>query len=62
MHVCKSGRHWWLNKEDAEKCCNGYRRILVLDGGHNQQECAGVMVGRKWVRDEAGMKTGVNDG
>lgn len=28
MPHCKSGRHYWLNKDDAEKCCNGFRRCL----------------------------------
>jgi len=46
---CKSGRHEWFNQADADKCCNGFLRILVLGGGDNQQECAGVAVGRAWM-------------
>ena len=49
---CKSGKHFWTNPADAEKCCNGYKRILVLGGGDNQQESGGVMCGRAWVRDD----------
>lgn len=49
--LCKSGRHFWLNPADADKCCNGYRRILVLGGGDNQQEAGGVMCGRAWVAE-----------
>jgi hypothetical protein len=25
---CKSGKHEWTRKEDAEKCCNGYERLV----------------------------------
>jgi len=29
MYRCKSGRHVWFNKEDADKCCDpNYVRIL----------------------------------
>ena len=27
---CVSGRHYWLTEDDRQKCCNGYRRVLVL--------------------------------
>lgn len=30
-YECKTKRHVWFNREDAEKCCNGYKRILVVD-------------------------------
>ena len=30
MSICKSGQHNWLFPEDAKKCCNGYRRVLVI--------------------------------
>lgn len=53
-YKCKSGRHAWLNRGDADKCCNGYRRVLVLGGGANQQMCAGVMIGRAWEPDVRG--------
>ena len=49
MHLCKSGKHRWTNQDDAEKCCNGYRRVLVIGGGTNQQPAGGVMCGRRWV-------------
>lgn len=27
---CKLGNHEWIHQEDADKCCNGYKRILVF--------------------------------
>jgi hypothetical protein len=30
MYQCKSGNHTWTQKEDAEKCCNGYIRCLAV--------------------------------
>ena len=48
---CKSGKHFWTNPADAEKCCNGYKRVLVLGGGDNQQEAGGIMCGRAWVAE-----------
>jgi hypothetical protein len=33
MHPCKSGRHWWTDKEDADKCCDPqWRRVLAVVG------------------------------
>ncbi len=29
-YLCKSGLHTWLSKVDAEKCCNGFRRVLII--------------------------------
>lgn len=49
---CKSGKHWWTQREDAAKCCNGYVRILVIGGGDNQQVVEGVVAGRAWVKKE----------
>jgi hypothetical protein len=46
---CKSGKHFWTNPADAEKCCSGCKRGLVLGGGDNQQEAGGIMCGRAWV-------------
>ena len=48
---CKSGKHFWTSPADAEKCCNGYKRVLVLGGGDNQQVAGGVMCGRVWVAE-----------
>lgn len=50
MHKCKSGKHVWTTQADADKCCNGYVRVLVLGGGANQQECGGVSCGRAWIQ------------
>jgi hypothetical protein len=30
MPMCKSGNHNWLFQEDADKCCNGFRRVLMI--------------------------------
>ncbi len=32
--VCKSEKHHWLNQSDADKCCNGYKRCLLVVNGH----------------------------
>lgn len=45
---CKRGVHTWSDKADADKCCNGYTRVLVFNGGVNQQICEGVAIGRRW--------------
>lgn len=58
MHQCKTRRHTWLRAEDAAKCCNGYKRILVLNPNSAQasniaydaQACTSY--GRAWVKDE----------
>lgn len=28
--LCKSGKHYWLDETSARKCCNGWRRVLVV--------------------------------
>lgn len=54
LFVCASGNHYWTRKEDADKCCNGYLRVLVIGGGDNQQAVIpGLHVGRAWVKVEA---------
>ncbi len=54
--TCKSGKHTWLRQEDAAKCCNGYRRILVLGdqppNSRNIQTVAGVQAGRVWMKEK----------
>jgi hypothetical protein len=57
---CKSGIHFWLFKEDSEKCCNGYIRTLHIgDVGISPKECdvvvtnplpGGVIYGYKWEK------------
>jgi len=59
-HKCKSGNHTWLFKEDAEKCCNGFRRVLVIgnvdiapkdcDRVCHEPLPGGVMYGYRWVQ------------
>ena len=33
MHDCIRGVHGWTDKEDAEKCCNGWRREFDIPAG-----------------------------
>ena len=59
-HQCRSGLHAWLFKEDADKCCNGFRRVLVIGNvGIVPKGCdrvgseplpGGVMYGYRWVQ------------
>jgi hypothetical protein len=30
--TCRSGRHTWADPDDAARCCNGWRRQLVIAG------------------------------
>lgn len=55
MVKCKSGMHEWFYPEDAQKCCNGFKRILVIG---NISECSnighdplpgGKRYGYKWI-------------
>jgi len=48
-HRCRSGKHVWTDQADAEHCCNGFLRILVIGAGVNQQVDAGVTLGRAWM-------------
>jgi len=60
MYQCKSGRHWWLHADDAAKCCNGYKRILIVPqpGEHlpadarNIQHVAGTLTGHVWMSEQ----------
>lgn len=55
-HKCKSGNHAWLSREDAEKCCNGFRRMLVFndllacDRVVSERLPGGVSYGYAWVQ------------
>ena len=47
--MCCKNRHLWLDQDNAEKCCSGqWRRVLVFGGGTHPQVCAGVVIGRAW--------------
>jgi hypothetical protein len=50
MPYCKTRKHFWTTQEDAEKCCNGFKRVLVFDQGWDRFSglCAGVPYGYKW--------------
>ncbi|MDO8725129.1 MAG: hypothetical protein Q7J35_03560 [Candidatus Methanoperedens sp.] len=53
-HKCRSGQHTWLFKEDAAKCCNGFRRVLVIndpkacDSVVSELLPGGVSYGYRW--------------
>lgn len=51
---CKSGLREWISKEDADKCCNGYDRVMVLYpiAGEVDRFCG--WYGYKWVKDRYG--------
>lgn len=53
MFNCKSKKHWWLDKTDADQCCNGYRRVLLVGdippGATNIILVEGIPCGRTWV-------------
>lgn len=57
MARCTSGRHEWLAIEDAAKCCNGYRRELVIGDVSgcstigSEPLPGGVRYGYRWVPD-----------
>lgn len=64
MYFCKSRNHVWSNKADAEKCCNGYTRKVVVgkrDGASLPEEARifrideeqGLMFGRIWIKEKA---------
>ncbi len=64
MYFCKSKKHVWSNKEDAEKCCNGYKRVLVVRNINDEalpedakavkiDPETGMQWGRIWVKEEA---------
>jgi hypothetical protein len=55
LHACKTNRHWWTEKLDAEKCCNGWVRVLLVGRDAYKSETplvydAGTAYGRAWMR------------
>ena len=59
MYFCRSRNHVWSNKSDAEKCCNGYKRIPVFGNSVPDDadkiyidEKTGVRYARVWVKEE----------
>lgn len=60
MYLCKSKNHVWKSKADADKCCNGYERIIVYgedipNGAKNIQvnKKTGLRSCRIWVKEKA---------
>lgn len=49
---CKSGLHEWFFKEDAEKCCNGYERVMVLYPDAREVDRFCGWYGYKWVAND----------
>lgn len=47
-HKCKSGNHAWFFKEDADKCCNGYRRVQVWGKDGLLESNFNGMCGYRW--------------
>lgn len=47
--LCKSGKHEWLSPQDAEKCCNGYRRELEIKTIETPNGLA-MLLSRQWVK------------
>lgn len=47
---CKSGKHYWLNEESREKCCNGYIKILTTEVTEHTSSVKGLYF--KWVTPE----------
>lgn len=69
MYQCKSGKHWWLSQESAERCCDpAWQRVLVIEqpgerlpaAAENPAAAAGVRYGRAWV--QVGPNSGDNSG
>ena len=50
MVKCKSGLHEWIRQEDAQKCCNGYERVMILypKPGDVDRSCG--WYGYKWEK------------
>lgn len=57
MFKCKSNRHAWTRQEDAEKCCNGYKRCLAVGkppaDAENIRKEAGTPIGFYWLKEIA---------
>ncbi len=58
MFLCRSKNHVWKSREDAAKCCNGYKRVLVTGkeippGTPNiiVNKQTGIKYSRIWVKE-----------
>jgi hypothetical protein len=55
--MCASGRHTWTDPDDAARCCNGWRRQLVVagpgealpEGARSVSSLPGARCGFVWV-------------
>lgn len=59
MFLCRTKKHVWRKQQDAEKCCNGYRRKLVfgddIPSDHAEvyvESETGMRFTRIWVEEE----------
>ena len=57
MYFCKSKKHVWKSKDDAQKCCNGYQRAVVFgneipsETNHIKVDAeSGIRYARIWVK------------
>lgn len=43
MYKCRTGKHWWIYVEDADKCCDPqWERILLVGPKSIRQHLGGV--------------------
>jgi hypothetical protein len=49
---CKSGLHEWINETDAQKCCSGYRRVMILYPMPGEVDSFYGWYGYKWVKED----------
>lgn len=56
MFFCKSKRHVWTDLEDARKCCNGHKRVVVFGSdvpgdakNIRRDDRTGIRYARVWV-------------
>lgn len=52
MVKCKSGLHEWIRDEDAQKCCAGYRRVMILYPRPEEVDKFCGWYGYRWVPDD----------
>ena len=51
---CKTGLHAWTNADDAARCCNGFRRQLMVGAKASEVDAFYGWYGYKWVPVEGG--------
>jgi len=51
MPYCKSGKHFWVSAKDAQKCCNGYKRVIRIPADASCDAVNADNVGYTWVKE-----------